>query len=992
MKPSPVRNCSISAQLILHASFLKKLRSRWPAGIWLFSTGILVLVGSIFAPAHAQVVLTVAGGASPNPAPSENVCTPIRAAAAHGSDIYLVSCDRIYKVSMQGTWTLVAGNGIDAFSGDGGPATSASLGQPESIALDTGGNLYILDSHNRRVREVSASTGIIQTIAGTGVGGFGGDGGPATFSRIGGYGAITVDTQGNVFLADELNNLVREIVASTGFIQTVVGQLSLPLGVSVDSSGNVFIADTGHHRILELTGGLGGAIQTVAGNGTAGFAGDGGTATSAELYYPYGVFVDNSGNIFVADTANNRIRQVTAGIITTIAGSGAANPSSCNTSFDQCIGDGGPAISAIVPSPLKVFKDNSGNLFFLSLVDELQEIRAGTVNIQTFAANGATGFGGDGGPAAQAQLYLPADAVADKVGNIYIADIGAVRKVVAATVVIQTIAGIRVGGATSLSGDGGPAASATTSPNGLFVDTAGNVFVADAFNEVREISAATGTIRSVAGNGAAGYSGDGGPATNAQLNYPSSVFVDAAGNIFIADANNSVIREVIGGPGGNIVTVAGNGTPGYSGDGGLATNAQLAYPSGVYVDPSGNIFVADGNNVIREVVAGTNIIQTVAGNGLDGYNGDNIPATMATLNGTTGVYGDTLGNIYVPDPINNIVRAFTVGGNIHTVVGNRVQGFGGDGGGALAAELDSPIAVFVEPSGTLIITDTANHRIRVLGPAPSGNASSTTISASPNPSIGGQNVTFTAAVGNSAGGAPTGTVNFLDNGTQIGSVALNNGQATFITSSLAVGSHTISAQFAGNSTFASSTSASLTETVNAAAFGPAPANMPTVTAGQSVTFALTMYAAPGSNLSFTMACLGLPANSSCSFSPNPFAPAPPPNGSQVQVTFSTQAASALVNIPRQRIPLTGNFALLGFVGLLAAIGGLFGRCTRSSGRFAWTTAAVVLATALVGCGGGSNPSTPLPLTGGTPKGIANITVSATSGSTTLIKTIPVNVQ
>ena len=152
-------------------------------------TGILVFVGGIFAPAHAQVILTVAGGASSNPSPSQNVCTPIHAAAAHGTDIYVVSCNRIYKVDVQGAWTLVAGNGVFAFSGDGGPAPSASLGQPESIALDTAGNLYILDTLNRRVREVFAATGVIQTIAGTGVSGFLGDGGPATLAKSAG-GAI----------------------------------------------------------------------------------------------------------------------------------------------------------------------------------------------------------------------------------------------------------------------------------------------------------------------------------------------------------------------------------------------------------------------------------------------------------------------------------------------------------------------------------------------------------------------------------------------------------------------------------------------------------------------------------------------------------------------------------------------------------------------------------------------------------------------------------
>ena len=1005
MKPSPRREWRTLVRSIVRSAFPGSASGPlFLKGIWR-AAQILLLVTGVSALAHAQVIETVAGGATGSAQPSQNVCLPIRAAAAHGTDVYVVSCNRIYKVDIQGAWTLVAGNGVFAFSGDGGPATAASLGEPESIALDTAGNLYILDTLNRRVREVLATSGVIQTIAGNGVAGFSGDG-PALASQIRGRGGLSVDTQGNVFLADADNGRIREI--TNGGIQTVAGtggfgfsgdggpatsaQLFAPRGVFVDVSGNIFIADTFNHRVREVVGGI---IHTIAGNGIGGFAGDGGLATSAELYYPYGVFADSLGNILIADTGNSLLREVTAGsgTIKALAGNGLANPTTCNTTFDQCIGDGGPATRGILRYPENVFEDSLGNIFVLALVDEIQEIPAGTTNIQTFAGNSASGFGGDGGPAPNAQLSFPVDAVTDKAGNIYIADTGAVREVFSATGMIQTIAGTGIGGIASLSGDNGPATTATTYPNGLFVDAFGNLFIADGFNEVREISAGTGTIRSVAGNGIAGYTGDGGPAANAELNYPNSVFVDGAGNIFIADSNNSVIREVVGGPGGNIVTVAGNGTPGFSGDGGPATSAQLAFPSGVYVDAAGNIFIADGNNCIREVLAGTNIIQTVAGNGRNGYNVENIPATMATLNGTTWVYGDTLGNIYVPDFINNSIRAFTVGGNIHTVVGNRVQGFGGDGGAAANAELNSPTAIFVTPSGELVITDTSNYRVRIVGPATTGTATNTTISASVNNSVGGQAVTFSAAVTSSAGGAPTGAVSFLDNGAQIGTGAVSNGQAIFSTSSLSVGSHSISAQYSGNSIFAASTSASTNETVNAAEFGLSPATMPTVAVGQSVTFALTMFAAPGSNLTFTMSCSGLPANSSCTFTPNPFAPGPPPSGSQVQMTFSTQAPSASLLIWRQPMPMPGFFGLLGFGGLLTAVVGLFAwRKPKPSRRLAWGTAAtVVLAATIFGCGGGgSSPGGTL--TGGTPKGIANITVTATSGSTTMTKTVAVNVQ
>ena len=241
--------------------------------------------------------------------------------------------------------------------------------------------------------------------------------------------------------------------------------------------------------------------------------------------------------------------------------------------------------------------------------------------------------------------------------------------------------------------------------------------------------------------------------------------------------------------------------PGFSGDGGLATSAQLAYPSGVYVDVSGNIFIADGNNCIREVLAGTNIIQTVAGSGLNGLQRRECSRDYGHPQRPTSVYGDSLGNIYVPDPINNSIRAFTVGGNIHTVVGNRVQGFAGDGGAPANAELDSPTAVFVSPSGQILITDTFNYRIRVVGPAPNGNATSTTINASPNASVGGQAVTFTAAVASSAGGTPTGTVNFLDNGTQIGAATVATARLLSSPRPWRSVLTSISAQYAGNSTF-----------------------------------------------------------------------------------------------------------------------------------------------------------------------------------------------
>ena len=262
----------------------------------------------------------------------------------------------------------------------------------------------------------------------------------------------------------------------------------------------------------------------------------------------------------------------------------------------------------------------------------------------------SVGFGLGGGPAG------------DSSGNIYIADSfhNVIYKISSAGI-LTTVAGIGTGSG-GFSGDGGPATSAElnipkgmlfSTPSGIFVDTAGNIFIADTLNNrIREIVLSTGKIQTVAGGGSNGL-GDGGPATSAELNEPSGVFVDTAGNIFIADSGNNRIREVVAST-GKIQTVAGNGTAGFSGDGGPATSAEFFIAEGIFVDTAGNIFIADfGNERIRKVVASTGKIQTVAGSGTEGFSGDGGPATSAELNGPSGVFVDTAGNIFIADTENN---------------------------------------------------------------------------------------------------------------------------------------------------------------------------------------------------------------------------------------------------------------------------------------------------------------------------------------------------
>ena len=386
----------------------------------------------------------------------------------------------------------------------------------------------------------SGQTEMIQTVAGTGTQGFSGDGGKATSAS-----------------------------------------LNQPSGVFVDAFGNIFIVDTNNARIREVS--PGGIITTVAGSGCCGYGGDGGQAASASLNQPQGVAVDGSGNIYIADTGNNVIRKVSAGgVISTIAGK-----------------------------------------------DEL------------------VGYEGDGGPAAQALLWSPAGVAVDAAGDVFIADTvnNVIRKISVATGDISTVAGgkavIACGTDEGFDGDGGPATSAELDrPQGVFVDSSGNIYIADTHNNrIRKVST-TGTITTVAGNGTGVSSGDGGAATSAGLASPTNVVVDASGNIFIAVSLNSRIREVAAGT-GIITTVAGDGVAGYFGDGGLPTNAGLNHPGGVAVDSSGDIFIADtGNNRIREVSASALPAPSITSGGIVA-----VDSTVTTIQ--TGefvsIYGTNLG-------------------------------------------------------------------------------------------------------------------------------------------------------------------------------------------------------------------------------------------------------------------------------------------------------------------------------------------------------------
>jgi uncharacterized protein (TIGR03437 family) len=344
-------------------------------------------------------------------------------------------------------------------------------------------------------------------------------------------------------------------------------------------------------------------ISTVAGCNPAvltscapGFGGDAGPATSAELDDPQGILLDSAGNLYIADAVNQRIRKVTnvasgTGTITTVVGNGVSNTTS------PCLGDSGLATAAELNSPNALAFDPSGNLYIADLLDQtVRVVTTSTGNINSYAGICLTsGFKGDTGPAGNAWLSFPAGIAFDSAGDLYIADANnhRVRKVTGATGKINTVAGTGVSG---YNGDGILATSAQLyKPTGVLVDSSGNLYIADSENNrIRKVDASTGIITTVAGNGNAGYSGDGGGAIESSLWLPYALALDSAGNLFIADANNARIREVV--PNGTIYTIAGGYGIGFNDDGILATDSTLDQPTSLAIDGLGNIYIADSSN------------------------------------------------------------------------------------------------------------------------------------------------------------------------------------------------------------------------------------------------------------------------------------------------------------------------------------------------------------------------------------------------------------
>lgn len=647
------------------------------------------------------LISTFAGSVSTGdggPATSADLIELTSVATDTNGSFYISEWHRVRKISGDGTIVTLIGDASPGFNGDNIPSRSARLANPAGFCIDQVGNIFIADALNHRVRKVTPE-GIVTTLAGTGEAGYSGDNGAATSARLNRPSAVTVDTAGTVYVSDTGNQRIRAI-GPDGLIRTIAGtgaagfggdggpgasaQLNNPRGIAVDESGNVFVADAGNARIRRIDSQ--GSISTIAGTGEPGFSGDRGPATLAQLgrttntgnHPGYGLVIDKAGQLYLADTENRRVRRITpSGGIDTIAGSG-------RYSFD---GDGGAARSASFLRPTNVAVDPEGNVYVSdSEALRLRKILTSGVII-TVAGRGTSG--GDGGPSTLAWMFRPHRIAVDSQGNVYITEhLGHRVRKVAPGGITTTVAGTGLPG---FSGEGGPATQAQLQfPNDLAVDGAGNLYIADS-SRIRRITPA-GIISTFAGGG--DQVGENVPALQSRIATVTGLRFDKQGNLCYADGGENRVRRISAT--GLITTIAGGGT---GGDGGPARSAQLAIPQGIDFDSRGNLYIADQD---------TGRIRRVTPEG--------VISTVATARTPHSVRVDSRDNVIVSDTDGDQIFSLSPAGMKTVIAGTGKRGFGGDGGPAVNADLYFPTGLEIDASGNIFVADLVNQRVRKLVP------------------------------------------------------------------------------------------------------------------------------------------------------------------------------------------------------------------------------------------------------------------------------------
>lgn len=621
------------------------------------------------------------------------------------------SKNRIRRVGKDGVITTIAGNGMAGFSGDNGPALKAAFNFPAGLCLDQAGNLYVADRNNHRVRRID-TLGIVTTVAGTGTPDWGGDGGPAVEAHLNYPSDLICDGKGNLYISDRSNNRIRKVDAR-GTISTVVGLglpefggdfgpatdafLKYPFGIDLDQKGNLYIADRGNNRIRKVD--TQGIITTVAGDGTHFFAGDYGPATRASLAYPTDVVVDDRGTLYIADRNNNRIRKVDPlGILTTVMGIGKY----------EYNGDNEIASETTLHLPFALALSPDGKL----IIVDRNHFRVRSMDLKnhaiaTVAGNGKFWFRGDGGPGAGATLDSPSGMAVDSKGHVIFSDKMHNRlRWIDRKGFIFTLAGT---GNQGNEGDGGLASQASLFlPGAMAMGPKNNIyFVSPQGNSkfVRKIDP-QGRITRFAGNGVLGDKGDGGPAVQASFGVIQDIAVDRQGNVYLADLTNRNVRKVD--TQGVVSTLAS--------DTWIKIADEEIHPNGIAVNKSGEIFVSDsGSSKIRKIDRNQKVT-TFAGTGEFRDFGDGGPAIQAGIRSPGGLAFSPDGELYIAEETSHRIRKINKEGNIILVAGTGVAGYGGDSGPATQAQLKSPYRMAFDKEGNLYFSDRDNNRIRKIDP------------------------------------------------------------------------------------------------------------------------------------------------------------------------------------------------------------------------------------------------------------------------------------
>jgi sugar lactone lactonase YvrE len=612
----------------------------------------------------------------------------------------------IRKITPAGVVTTFAGTAGSAGSVDGN-GMAARFRFPRGVAVDGNGNVYVADTSNHAIRKIS-SAGDVTTLAGS-AGAAGSADGMGVGARFNHPHALAVDASGNVYVADSLNHSIRKI-SPAGDVTTFAGgsrnvgnadgtgtaaQFNQPHGLAMDVGGTIYVADTYNHTIRKIT--PAGLVTTLA--GMAGISGsDDGSGAEARFNYPWGIAVGGDGHVYVADQQNNSIRKITpTGVVTTLAGlagsSGFANGAGAAARFD---------------GPYGVAADGSGNVYVADTANLLiRKITA--AGMVTTLAGKADNSGSADGDGASAQFAHPYGVATDGGGNVYVADASnfTVRKI-SSTGIVTTLAGMA---GASGSTDGVGVAARFSIPWGLAVDGGGNVFVADSNNRtIRKITTA-GVVTTFVGAAGVAGSADGTGAAARFLN-PSGLATDGSGNLYVTDTSSSTIRKITAE--GIVTTLAGTASAAGSIDG-LGAAARFRFPSGLAVDASGNIFVADTNNHTIRKITPAGMVTTLAGTaGVSGSADGTGAAARFFL--PCAVAMDPGGNVYVADTGNHTIRKVTSGGVV-TTLGGWAGDYGSVDGTGGAARFDQPYGVAIDGSGNLYVADAVNNLIRRGVPA-----------------------------------------------------------------------------------------------------------------------------------------------------------------------------------------------------------------------------------------------------------------------------------